>query len=124
MLFASLTESDALLSRVAAEPLNTWAHPHAEAKALPRGETFASAQELVRLSEGYRLYAAADDPFLARCAEYVEAYAETIDHAQPKPDLKTLRADAANPYGPPLMQVLSSLPAWSSPFSLSSRQAE
>lgn len=123
-LFASLTESDALLNRVAAEPLNTWAHPHAEAKAWPRGETFASAQELVRLSEGYRLYAAADDPFLPRCAEYVAAYATAIDQAQPKPELKSVSADAANPYGPPLMQALSSLPAWPSPFSLSSRQAE
>jgi len=123
-LFASLTESDALLNRVAAEPLNTWAHPHAEAKDWPRGETFASAQELVRLSEGYRLYAAADDPFLSRCAGYVEAYAAAIDQAQPKPPLTVLHADTANPYGPPLMQALSSLPAWPSPSSLNSPQAE
>ncbi|STR44045.1 tripartite multidrug resistance system membrane fusion protein [Klebsiella michiganensis] len=64
-LFAALTESETLINRVAAEPLGTYAHPWPEAKSWPARATFRQAEEILRLSEGYRLYAAPEDTFLA-----------------------------------------------------------
>lgn len=63
-LFAALTESETLINRVAAEPLGTYAHPWPEAKNWPVRATFHQAEEILRLSEGYRLYAAPGDTFL------------------------------------------------------------
>ena len=57
-LFAALTESETLINRVSAEPLGTYAHPWPEAKSWPARATFRQAEEILRLSEGYRLYAA------------------------------------------------------------------
>lgn len=62
-LFAALTESETLINRVAAEPLGTYAHPWPEAKNWPVRATFHQAEEILRLSEGYRLYAAPGDTF-------------------------------------------------------------
>ncbi len=62
-LFAALTESETLINRVAAEPLGTYAHPWPEAKSWPARATFRQAEEILRLSEGYRLYAAPEDTF-------------------------------------------------------------
>jgi multidrug resistance protein MdtO len=62
-LFAALTESETLINRVAAEPLGTYAHPWPEAKNWPVRATFRQAEEILRLSEGYRLYAAPEDTF-------------------------------------------------------------
>jgi multidrug resistance protein MdtO len=62
-LFAALTESETLINRVSAEPLGTYAHPWPEAKSWPARATFRQAEEILRLSEGYRLYAAPEDTF-------------------------------------------------------------
>jgi multidrug resistance protein MdtO len=80
-LFAALTESETLINRVAAEPLGTYAHPWPEAKNWPVRATFHQAEEILRLSEGYRLYAAPGDTF-TRCARRLEGYAADIDAQQ------------------------------------------
>ena len=48
-----------------AEPLGTYAHPWPEAKSWPARATFRQAEEILRLSEGYRLYAAPEDTFFS-----------------------------------------------------------
>ncbi|MDJ1653347.1 FUSC family protein [Raoultella sp. Ech2A] len=124
-LFHSLNGAETLMHRVAAEPLNAWAHPHPEAKAWPVKATWLQAQEIVRLSEGYRLYAAPGDDFLPRSAAQLQAYAEDIERQQPAPaPPRALHPDPRNPFGPPLATLLTTLPTWSSASSDLPRQAD
>lgn len=112
-LFAALTESETLINRVAAEPLGTYAHPWPEAKSWPARATFRQAEEILRLSEGYRLYAAPEDTFLARCAQRLEAYASDIDAQQNTVErVQAQQPDPANPFGAPLVNALAALPTW------------
>ncbi|SBN30176.1 Multidrug resistance protein MdtO [Klebsiella variicola] len=110
-LFVAFTDSEALLHRVRAEPLGTWAHPWPQAKGWPMRATLAQAEEIARLSEGYRLNAAPGDPTLTRCAEQLRRYAEHIEQEAAAPD-GTLAADLRNPFGPALAAALATLPDW------------
>ena len=124
-LFHSLNGAETLMHRVAAEPLNAWAHPHPEAKTWPVKATWLRAQEIVRLSEGYRLYAAPGDDFLQRSAAQLQAYAEDIERQQAAPVLPHgVHPDPHNPFGPPLATLLTTLPTWSSAPSDLPRQAD
>lgn len=123
-LFAALTESETLINRVAAEPLGTYAHPWPEAKSWPARATFRQAEEIPRLSEGYRLYAAPEDTFLARCARRLEAYASDIDAQQNTVErVQAPQPDPANPFGAPLVNALAALPTWPLASSVIPRQA-
>ncbi|EPP1686088.1 FUSC family protein [Klebsiella michiganensis] len=123
-LFAALTESETLINRVAAEPLGTYAHPWPEAKSWPARTTFRQAEEILRLSEGYRLYAAPEDTFLARCARRLEAYASDIDAQQNTVErVQAPQPDPANPFGAPLVNALAALPTWPLASSVIPRQA-
>ncbi|MFH5024504.1 FUSC family protein [Klebsiella michiganensis] len=123
-LFAALTESETLINRVAAEPLGTYAHPWPEAKSWPARATFHQAEEILRLSEGYRLYAAPEDTFLARCARRLEAYASDIDAQQNTVErVQAQQPDPANPFGAPLVNALAALPTWPLASSVIPRQA-
>ncbi|MBZ7448084.1 multidrug transporter subunit MdtO [Klebsiella michiganensis] len=123
-LFAALTESETLINRVAAEPLGTYAHPWPEAKSWPARATFRQAEEILRLSEGYRLYAAPEDTFLARCARRLEAYASDIDAQQNTVErVQAPQPDPANPFGAPLDNALAALPTWPLASSVIPRQA-
>ena len=123
-LFAALTESETLINRVAAEPLGTYAHPWPEAKSWPARATFHQAEEILRLSEGYRLYAAPEDTFLARCARRLEAYASDIDAQQNTIErVQAQQPDPANPFGAPLVNALAALPTWPLASSVIPRQA-
>lgn len=123
-LFAALTESETLINRVAAEPLGTYAHPWPEAKSWPARATFHQAEEILRLSEGYRLYAAPGDTFLARCARRLEAYASDIDAQQNTVERVQAQQPApANPFGAPLVNALAALPTWPLASSVIPRQA-
>ncbi|QLP49807.1 FUSC family protein [Klebsiella michiganensis] len=123
-LFATLTESETLINRVSAEPLGTYAHPWPEAKSWPARATFRQAEEILRLSEGYRLYAAPEDTFLARCARRLEAYASDIDAQQNTVErVQAPQPDPANPFGAPLVNALAALPAWPFASSVIPRQA-
>jgi multidrug resistance protein MdtO len=123
-LFAALTESETLLNRVAAEPLATYAHPWPDAKNWPVRATFRQAEEILRLSEGYRLYATPEDTFLARCAGRLEGYAADIDQQQNTAITpQVLHPDPANPFGAPLLNALAALPTWSFASSVIPRQA-
>lgn len=123
-LFAALTESETLINRVAAEPLGTYAHPCPEAKNWPALATFRQAEEILRLSEGYRLYAAPEDTFLARCARRLEAYASDIDAQQNTVEsVQAQQPDPANPFGAPLVNALAALPTWPLASSVIPRQA-
>lgn len=124
-LFHSLNGAETLMHRVAAEPLNAWAHPHPEAKTWPVKATWLQAQEIVRLSEGYRLYAAPGDDFLPRSAAQLQAYADDIERQQAAPvQPRGLHPDPNNPFGPPLATLLTTLPTWSSAPSDLPRQAD
>ncbi|MCI1031431.1 FUSC family protein [Raoultella terrigena] len=124
-LFHSLNSAETLMHRVAAEPLNAWAHPHPEAKTWPVKATWLQAQEIVRLSEGYRLYAAPGDDFLPRSAAQLQAYADDIERQQAAPETpRGLHPDPNNPFGPPLATLLTTLPTWSSAPSDLPRQAD
>ena len=123
-LFAALTESETLINRVAAEPLGTYAHPWPEAKSWPARATFRQAEEILRLSEGYRLYAAPEDTFLARCARRLEAYASDIDAQQNTVErVQAQQPDPANTFGAPLVNALAALPTWPLASSVIPRQA-
>ncbi|UTJ58282.1 FUSC family protein [Klebsiella michiganensis] len=123
-LFAALTESETLINRVAAEPLGTYAHPWPEAKSWPAQATFRQAEEILRLSEGYRLYAAPEDTFLARCARRLEAYASDIDAQQNTVErVQAPQPDPTNPFGAPLVNALAALPTWPLASSVIPRQA-
>ena len=123
-LFAALTESETLINRVSAEPLGTYAHPWPEAKSWPARATFRQAEEILRLSESYRLYAAPEDTFLARCARRLEAYASDIDAQQNTVErVQAPQPDPANPFGAPLVNALAALPAWPFASSVIPRQA-
>lgn len=123
-LFAALTESETLINRVAAEPLGTYAHPWPEAKSWPARATFRQAEEILRLSEGYRLYAAPEDTFLARCARRLEAYASDIDAQQNTVErVQAQQPDPTNPFGAPLVNALAALPTWPLASSVIPRQA-
>lgn len=123
-LFAALAESETLINRVSAEPLGTYAHPWPEAKSWPARATFRQAEEILRLSEGYRLYAAPEDTFLARCARRLEAYASDIDAQQNTVErVQAPQPDPANPFGAPLVNALAALPAWPFASSVIPRQA-
>lgn len=123
-LFAALTESETLINRVAAEPLGTYAHPWPEAKSWPARATFRQAEEILRLSEGYRLYAAPEDTFLARCARRLEAYASDIDAQQNTVErVQAQQPDPTNPFGAPLVNALATLPTWPLASSVIPRQA-
>lgn len=123
-LFAALTESETLINRVAAEPLGTYAHPWPEAKSWPARATFRQAEEILRLSEGYRFYAAPEDTFLARCARRLEAYASDIDAQQNTVErVQAPQPDPANPFGAPLVNALAALPTWPLASSVIPRQA-
>lgn len=123
-LFAALTESETLINRVAAEPLGTYAHPWPEAKSWPARATFHQAEEILRLSEDYRLYAAPGDTFLARCARRLEAYASDIDAQQNTVErVQAQQPDPANPFGAPLVNALAALPTWPLTPSVIPRQA-
>ena len=110
-LLVAFTDSEALIHRVRAEPLGTYAHPWPQAKGWPMRATLAQAEEIARLSEGYRLNAAPGDPTLARCAEQLRRYAERIEQEAAAPD-GTLAADLRNPFGPALATALAALPDW------------
>ena len=123
-LFAALTESETLINRVAAEPRGTYAHPWPAAKSWPARATFRQAEEILRLSEGYRLYAAPEDTFLARCARRLEAYASDIDAQQNTVErVQAPQPDPANPFGAPLVNALAALPTWPLASSVIPRQA-
>jgi multidrug resistance protein MdtO len=62
--------------------------------------TWTQALEIVRFSEGYRLYAAPGDTFLRRCAGSLEAYADDIDQQQAPVPFGELRPDPGNPLAP------------------------
>lgn len=113
-LFDALPETDALIHRVAAEPLNTWAHPFTDARHWPARPALVQLQEIVRLGDGYRLHAQADDPFLAHCAAHLQDYSRDI--GQPKASAPvppgTASADPANPFALPLTTALAMLPDW------------
>ncbi|WP_407251380.1 FUSC family protein [Klebsiella pneumoniae] len=104
-------DSEALIHRVRAEPLGTYAHPWPQAKDWPMRATLAQAEEIARLSEGYRLNAAPGDPTLARCAEQLRRYAERIEQEATAPG-EQLTADLTNPFGPALAAALAALPDW------------
>jgi multidrug resistance protein MdtO len=123
-LFQALTATETLMRRVAAEPLGSWAHPCPQAKSWPSQSTWRQAQEIVRLSEGYRLYAAPGDPFLTRCAQQLLAYADDIERQQPTATGAPPGADPANPFGEPLAALLTTLAGWSDKPSEIPRQAE
>ncbi|QDI07030.1 Multidrug resistance protein MdtO [Klebsiella electrica] len=123
-LFHALNRAETLMHRVAAEPLNAYAHPHPEAKTWPVKATWTQALEIVRFSEGYRLYAAPGDTFLRRCAGSLETYADDIDQQQTPMPFGELQPDPGNPFGPPLVTLLTTLPGWSSAPSALSRQAD
>lgn len=109
---------------MAAEPLGTYAHPWPEAKSWPARATFRQAEEILRLSEGYRLYAAPEDTFLARCARRLEAYASDIDAQQNTVErVQAQQPDPANPFGAPLVNALAALPTWPLASSVIPRQA-
>ena len=105
-LFAALTESETLINRVAAEPLGTYAHPWPEAKSWPARATFRQAEEILRLSEGYRLY-----------ASDIDAQQNTVERVQAQ------QPDPANPFGAPLVNALAALPTWPLASSVIPRQA-
>ncbi len=124
-LFQALTHTESLMGRVAAEPLNTYAHPWPEVKRWPVSTLFTQAQEIVRLSEGYRLYAKQDDDFLRQCASRLRSYAGYIEHQQDKPQTLVEKSeDATNPFGPPLQKALAALPDWPPTASATPRQAD
>ncbi|WP_438305589.1 FUSC family protein [Raoultella ornithinolytica] len=123
-LFHALNSAETLMHRVAAEPLNAYAHPHPEAKTWPVKATWTQALEIVRFSEGYRLYAAPGDTFLRHCAGSLEAYADNIDRQQAPVPFGELRPDPGNPFGRPLITLLTTLPSWSSAPLPLSRQAD
>ena len=110
-LFVAFTDSEALIHRVRAEPLGTYAHPWPQAKDWPMRATLARAEEIARLSEGYRLNAAPGDPTLTRCAEQLRRYAERIEQEATAP-AEQLAADLTNPFGPALAAALAALPDW------------
>jgi multidrug resistance protein MdtO len=83
-LFVAFTDSETLIHRVRAEPLGTYAHPRPRRK-LADARHLAQAEEIARLSEGYRLNAAPGDPTLARCAEQLRRYAERIEQEATAP---------------------------------------
>lgn len=123
-LFASLIGSEMLINRVAAEPLGTYVHPWAGAKNWPARATFIRAEEIVRLSEGYRLYAVPGDTFLVRCAQQLKDYARDIDLQQNTAEpAHGLNPDPANPFGSALVSALDELPDWSFASSVTQRQA-
>lgn len=123
-LFHALNSAETLMHRVAAEPLNAYAHPHPEAKTWPVKATWTQALEIVRFSEGYRLYAAPGDTFLRHCAGSLEAYADDIDQQRAPVPFGELRPAPGNPFGPPLVTLLTTLPSWSSAPSPLLRQAD
>ncbi|WP_434583174.1 FUSC family protein [Klebsiella sp. R390] len=124
-LFDSLSAVETLTHRVATEPLNAWAHPYPQAKSWPVKAAWLEAQEIVRLSEGYRLYATPGDDFLHRCASHLDAYACGIEQQSPAPTLPgQCQPGSHNPFGPPLVALLTTLPDWSSPSSTLARQAD
>lgn len=110
-LLVAFTDSEALIHRVRAEPLGTYAHPWPQAKDWPMRATLAQAEEIARLSEGYRLNAAPGDPTLARCAEQLRRYAERIEQEATAPG-EQLTAELTNPFGPALAAALTALPDW------------
>ena len=110
-LLVAFTDSEALIHRVRAEPLGTYAHPWPQAKDWPMRATLAQAEEIARLSEGYRLNAAPGDPTLTRCAEQLRRYAERIEQEATAPG-EQLTADLTNPFGPALAAALAALPDW------------
>lgn len=110
-LLVAFTDSEALIHRVRAEPLGTYAHPWPQAKDWPMRATLAQAEEIARLSEGYRLNAAPGDPTLARCAGQLRRYAERIEQEATAPG-EQLTAELTNPFGPALAAALAALPDW------------
>ncbi|TCW11847.1 multidrug resistance protein MdtO [Raoultella sp. BIGb0138] len=123
-LFHSLNGAETLMHRVAAEPLNAWAHPYPQAKTWPVKATYGQAQEIVRFSEGYRLYAAPGDDFLQRCAAQLQTYADDIEQQAAPARPGALHPDPHNPFGAPLTTLLTTLPRWSSTPSAIPRQAD
>ncbi len=123
-LFAALSESETLINRVAAEPLGTYAHPWSEAKNWPLRATFRQAEEILRLSEGYRLYAEPGDNFLIRCARQLEGYADDINQQKNTAEQPlALQPAPANPFGAALASALATLPTWSFASSAIPQQA-
>ncbi len=85
-LLVAFTDSEALIHRVRAEPLGTYAHPPAPRRKTGRcAPPSPGAEEIARLSEGYRLNAAPGDPTPARCAEQLRRYAERIEQEATAP---------------------------------------
>ena len=60
-LLVAFTDSEALIHRVRAEPLGTYAHPRPVRKTGRCAPPSPKAEEIARLSEGYRLNAAPGD---------------------------------------------------------------
>lgn len=123
-LFHALNGAETLMHRVAAEPLNAWAHPYPEAKTWPMKATYRQAQEIVRFSEGYWLYAAAGDDFLRRCAAQIQTYADNIEQQAESAPPHGLHPDPHNPFGTPLATLLTTLPGWSPALLAPSRQGD
>lgn len=123
-LFHALATTESLINRVAAEPINTYAYPYPEVRRWPVKSCFNQVQEVVRLSEGYRLYAPQGDDFLQRCAARLQDYANSIEQPQVKiPSSFTATGSAGNPFGPPLTAALAMLPHWHSATSDIQQQA-
>lgn len=115
-LLQTLMKTEALMGRVAAEPFNTYAHPYPDAKRWPVKAAFRQAQEIARLSEGYRLHAAPGDIFLPQCAQLLQRYAEDIERPDAvAPQTPVRQQNPANPFTHPLVVAIQSLPDWRQP---------
>lgn len=115
-LLQTLMKTETLIGRVSAEPFNTYAHPYPQAKSWPINAAFMQAQEIVRLSEGYRLYRAPGDTFLPQCAQLLRSYADNIEQPGAAAILTPVeRNRPMNPFLYPLTQAMQTLPDWRQP---------
>ncbi|GAA0482445.1 FUSC family protein [Tatumella punctata] len=110
-VYQALLTTETLMDRVAAEPVYAWSYPHPELRDWPVKQTFVQAREILRLSEGYRLYGADEPDFLQHCAAALQAYSGQIaDQGAAIPAVRLPGGD--NPYHRPLAQAIETLPCW------------
>ena len=115
-LIHAFNQTEALISRVAAEPMATDAHPYPGARHWPVARTFQLAQNIIIAGDGYRLMAGAQDPTLGRCAAQLSAYAQHIEQSGMAPEMGaapgTMMGDPDNPWSAILTDYLVALPHW------------
>lgn len=109
--YQSLLATENLLNRVSAEPVSARAYPYPELREWPVEKSFAGAQEIMRLCEGYRLYSHDSPDFLRQCAPVLKKYAAQIEQATDNSYPKLPAADG-NPYSQPLVLAIRALPVW------------